>query len=36
MDTLRPDHPFVANLAQNRANHAPLTPLDFLARSAEV
>jgi fatty-acyl-CoA synthase len=36
MTALRPDHPFVANLGQNRANHAPLTPLDFLPRSADV
>ena len=36
MPALRPDHPFVADLAQNRANHAPLTPLDFLKRAAEV
>jgi fatty-acyl-CoA synthase len=36
MTAPRPDHPFVANLGQNRANHAPLTPLDFLARAADV
>jgi fatty-acyl-CoA synthase len=31
-----PDHPFVASLGRNRANHAALTPLDFLRRSADV
>ncbi|HET7547212.1 MAG TPA: acyl-CoA synthetase [Usitatibacter sp.] len=36
MEELSPDHPFVANLGRNRANHAPLTPLDFLARAADV
>jgi len=36
MGELRPDHPFVANLGRNPANHAALTPLDFLRRSAEV
>ena len=33
---LHPEHPFVAGLGENRANHAPLTPLDFLRRSAET
>jgi fatty-acyl-CoA synthase len=32
----RPDHPFVADLGRNRANHVPLTPLDFLRRAADV
>ena len=36
MDAVHPEHPFVANLARNRANHAALTPLDFLRRSADV
>jgi len=31
-----PDHPFVKGLDRNRANHAPLTPVSFLARSAQV
>jgi len=36
MGDLRPGHPFVANLGPNPANHAALTPLDFLRRSADV
>src|SRR5512140_1264120 len=32
----RPDHPFVRGLDRNRANYAPLTPVSFLERSAEV
>jgi fatty-acyl-CoA synthase len=31
-----PDHPFSAGLDRNRANYAPLTPVAFLRRSAEV
>jgi len=31
-----PGHPFVAGLDRNAANYAPLTPLSFLRRSAEV
>ncbi|HWH38200.1 MAG TPA: acyl-CoA synthetase [Usitatibacter sp.] len=31
-----PDHPFVKGLDRNRANHAALTPVSFLARSAQV
>ena len=33
---LDPAHPFAAGLDRNRANHAPLTPIDFLRRSAQV
>ena len=29
-------HPFATGLDRNRANHAPLTPVSFLERSAEV
>ncbi len=36
MGVVHPDHPFVAGLERNRANHAPLTPLDFLYRAADV
>jgi fatty-acyl-CoA synthase len=31
-----PEHPFSAGLDRNAANYAPLTPIAFLARSAEV
>jgi fatty-acyl-CoA synthase len=31
-----PDHPFSSGLERNRANYAPLTPVAFLRRSAEV
>ena len=31
-----PDQPFVAGLGQNRANFAPLSPVGFLRRAAEV
>jgi 3-(methylthio)propionyl---CoA ligase len=31
---LLPDHPFVDGLARNPANHVPLSPVSFLARSA--
>jgi len=31
-----PDHPFTSGLDRNRANYAPLTPVVFLRRSAEV
>jgi fatty-acyl-CoA synthase len=30
------DHPFVRDLAKNAANHVPLTPLSFLARTAST
>jgi len=33
---MSPDHPFVAGLGQNRANFAPLSPVAFLRRAAEV
>ncbi|MEP7063383.1 MAG: acyl-CoA synthetase [Betaproteobacteria bacterium] len=33
-NALPPDHPFVDGLAQNPANHVPLTPVSFLVRSA--
>jgi fatty-acyl-CoA synthase len=31
-----PEHPFSTGLDRNAANYAPLTPVSFLARSAEV
>src|SRR5471032_468445 len=31
-----PGHPFVAGLDRNSANFAPLTPVSFLRRSADV
>ena len=30
------DHAFARDLDRNAANHAPLTPLSFIARTAEV
>ena len=33
---MRADSPFAAGLERNAANHAALTPLDFLARAADV
>jgi fatty-acyl-CoA synthase len=29
-------HMFEAGLARREANHVPLTPIDFIARAAEV